>query len=384
MCADGHIVAGLASAHLAARSVRLSILLPTNRHSLLACSRIAQACSWAGPNVEVVVRDNSGDPRKRELLAYFQHENCKVITADPCEPRENFSEILRVATGDFVFCLGDDDFCFDHAIAELPGAIERVGKDPSVIGITGTYAIETMKGTSLANYANIDSDDARARVAGYLGYTGPNVLFYSVLRRELVSRIFDFMSDMPFYFSFHDQIVCLLYLLNGKFAPPLQRLMYLYDMGVWQSRELAQRRDLDFYQTAGLDPAINKLQWIICGFEGASLVINSDMLAMLPLAERQPVADLWFTTMFNRFRGDNRSAFNSPLTDDAERWCKQLLQSTGQLTFERILAEISDFIALFSGDSARNYFNFWDAVIHKRQPVSRRSNARRRAAVNES
>jgi hypothetical protein len=382
--ADGHIAAGQASAHLAARSVRLSILLPTNRRSLLACSRIAQACSWAGPNVEVVVRDNSGDARKRELLAYFQHENCKVITADPCEPRENFSEILRLATGDFVFCLGDDDFCFDHAIAELPGAIERVGKDPSVIGITGTYAIETMKGTSLANYANVDSDDARTRVAGYLGYTGPNVLFYSVLRRELVSRIFDFMSDMPFYFSFHDQIVCLLYLLNGKFAPPLQRLMYLYDMGVWQSRELAQRRDLDFYQAAGLDPAINRLQWIICGFEGASLVMNSNMLAMLPLAERQPVADLWFTTMFNRFKGDNRSAFNSPLTDDAERWCKKLLQSTGQLTFERILAEISDFIALSSGDSARNYFNFWEAVIHKRQPASRRSNVPRRAAVNES
>ena len=131
----------LATAQLAARSVRLSILLPTNRRNLLACSRIAQACSWAGPQVEVIVRDNSGDARKRELLAHFQHENCKVITANPCEPRENFSEVLREATGDFVFCLGDDDFCFDHAIAELPGAIERIGSDPSIIGITGTYAI---------------------------------------------------------------------------------------------------------------------------------------------------------------------------------------------------------------------------------------------------
>ena len=29
----------------------------------------------------------------------------------------NFSEILRLAKGEFVFLLADDDFCFDHAIA---------------------------------------------------------------------------------------------------------------------------------------------------------------------------------------------------------------------------------------------------------------------------
>jgi hypothetical protein len=107
------------------------------------------------------------------------------------------------------------------------------------------------------------------------------------------------------------------------------------------------------------------------------------MLAILTPAQRQPIADLWFATMFARFKRDSRSAFDSPLTDKAERLCKKLQESTGQLTFQRILAEISDFIAL-SGDAAQNYFNFWDAVINKRQPVSRRSNALRRVAVNES
>ena len=363
--------------------MRLSILLPTNRRSLLACSRIAQTCSWAGPHVEVIVRDNSGDAPKRELLTHFQRENCKVITADPCEPRENFSEILQLATGDFIFCLGDDYFCFDHAIAELPDLIERIGKDPSIVGITGTYAVETSKATSIANYQNVDSDDARARVTGFLGYPGPNLLYYSVMRRELVNRIFGYMNEMPFCFSFHDQIFCLLYLLNGKFFR-LQRLMYLYDMGDWESRETAQMRDLDFYNDAGLDPAVNKLHWILCGFEGASLVMNSDMLAMLAPAQRQPIADLWFTVMFARFKQDNRFTFGSPLSEDAERWCRNLQESTGQLTFERILAEISKFIALSSTDAAQDYFEFWDAVISKRQPVPRRSVAPRRAAVNES
>jgi Glycosyl transferase family 2 len=362
--------------------LKLSILLPTHRHSLLACSRIAQACSWAGPNIEVIVRDNSGDARKRELLTHFQRENCKVITADPCEPRENFSKILGIATGDFIFCLGDDDFCFDHAVADLPDLIGRVGDDPSIVGITGTYAVETSTATSIASYQHIDSDDARSRVAGLLEYPGPNLLYYSVMRRELVHRISGLMNEMPFSFSFHDQIFCLLYLLNGKFVR-LQRLMYLYDMGLWESRETAQKRDLDFYKDAGLDPAINRLHWIFCGFEGASLVMNSDMVAMLPPAERQSIADLWFTVMFTRFKRDDRFAFGSPRSEDAERWCKNLQESSGRLTFENILAEICNFIALSSKNAAQDYFDFWGAVIKKRQPPPRRSDVPRRPAVNE-
>ena len=79
--------------------VKLSILFPTHRHSLLACSRIAQACSWAGPDIEVIVRDNSGNARKREMLANFQRDNCRIITVEPCEPRENYSR--TPAAGDW-------------------------------------------------------------------------------------------------------------------------------------------------------------------------------------------------------------------------------------------------------------------------------------------
>jgi hypothetical protein len=367
----------------AVKLVKLSILLPTYRHSLLACSRIAQACSWAGPDIEVLVRDNSGNARKRELLANFQHDNCRIITVEPCQPRENYSEILRQATGEFVFALGDDDLFFDPAIGDLPGVIAQIGADRSFIGITGTYAIETSNGTSLASYQNLDASEARVRVAGFLSYPGPNILFYSVVRRELLNRVFDIMHAMPFSFSFHDQIICMLYLLNGKFFR-LQRLMYLYNMGVWETAEGAQKCDLDIYNDAGLDPAINKLHWLLCGFEGASLIVNSDMLAMLAPAQRQPIADLWFSAMFARFKRDNRSAFGSPHAEDAERWCKKLQESTGHLTFQNILTEISGFIALSSKASGQDYFDFWDAIINKRQPLPRRPAAPRPAAVNAS
>jgi hypothetical protein len=347
--------------------VQLSILIGTNRPSLLACSRIAQACSWAGPDVEVIIRDNSGDARKQALLKQFHQDNCKIIIAEPCDALTNVSEILKIAKGDFVFILADDDLGFDHAIASLPKAIEQIGSDQSVAGITGVYAIEYADRSAVAEYKNIDSDSVELRVAGYLNYGGPNVMIYAPVRRELFQRVFSFTNTLPFLCSFHDQIICLLYLLNGRFTR-LNRLLYLYDMGPWELDQSAQKRDVEFYKAAGFDPAINKLHWLFCAFEGAMLVRNMDGLP-IPPATRQKIADIWFSSMFIRFKRHARHTFDSPFTGDADKLCAKLQTATGQLSFHNILSEISGFIALLSKPRAQAYFEFWDAMLSKRKPV---------------
>jgi hypothetical protein len=350
--------------------MRLSILLPTNRHGPVAISRIAQVCSWAGPNIEVIVRDNSGNADKRALLAHFRREHCTIVSVDSCEPLENYSEILKLAKGDFVFCVADDDQCFDRAIEALPGMIDQCSKDAAVAGITGAYALEMSQGTSLVEYKDVDSDDAAARVTGFLSYPGPNMLFYSVLRRELAERILVFMKAMPVFLSFHDQVLCLLYLLNGKFVR-LPRLFYVYDFGVWEVTESAQKRDADFYKAAGLDLATNKLHWFLCGFEGAVLARNSDMFPDYPLAQRQVIADRWFSEMFMRFKGHARLTFGSRFTGEADKLCEKLLTSTGQMSFQNMLTEICSLIALFSRDNAQRYYDFWDETINRRKAAQR-------------
>jgi hypothetical protein len=348
--------------------VQLSVLIGTNRPSLLACSRIAQACSWAGPNVEVIVRDNSGDARKRALLSQFHQDNCKIIIAEPCDALTNASEIIKLAKGDFVFLLADDDLGFDHAIASLPRMIERVGSDQSVAGITGVYAVELAERSSVVEYKNIDSDNVELRVAGYLSYGGPNVMIYAPIRRELFRHVFSFTNTLPFLCSFHDQIICLLYLLNGRFAR-LNRLLYLYDMGPWEINETAQKRDLEFYNAAGFDPAINKLHWLLCAFEGAALARNMETFSTIPLASRQKVADLWFSSMFIRFKNHSRHTLDSPFTVEADKLCAKLQTASGQLSFHDILAKISEFIALLSKPRAQTYFDFWDAMLSNRKPA---------------
>jgi hypothetical protein len=168
--------------------------------------------------------------------------------------------------------------------------------------------------------------------------------------------------------SFHDQILCLLYLLNGKFVR-LPRLFYAYDYGPWEGVESSQKRDADFYKAAGLDLATNKLQWLLCGFEGAVLVMNSDIFPKLPTAQRQMIADRWFAVMFGRFTRQPRLAFGSDLTEEADKLCAKLRTAVGQLTFQRVLLEISGFIALSSQSQAQDYFDFWDAVVNRRDQV---------------
>lgn len=353
----------------AARVVQLSVLLPTNRHDLMAVSRIAQACSWAGPGIEVIVRDNSGNAEKRELIARFKRDNCTIVSTAPCKPLENFSEIMRLATGKFVFCIADDDIFFDRAIAALPGIIDRFGMDPTVVGMTGAYAIEASNGTAVVAYQDIESDDVIARVAGYLKFNAANVMAYSPQRREMVERVFHFMRSFPFYLSYHDQIVCLLYLLNGKFVR-LPRLFYAYDVGPWEDMQSAQRQDVGFYQAAGLDPAINKLHWFLCGFEGAVLLRNSNIFPDYSIAQRQTMTDQWFSVMFMRFLNNPRLTFESAFANEAEKLCEKLRGSQGRLSFQDMLADISRFMALFSQEKAQAYFGFWNEVMNRRNPAA--------------
>ena len=240
------------------------------------------------------MRDNSGNAEKRALLPHFKREHCEIISVDPCEPLENYSELLRLAKGDFIFCMSDDDQCIDRAILALPEVIERSGGDPTVAAVTGAYALESPQGTSVFTYKDVDSDDPAARVAGYLSYGGPNMLFYSVLRRQVAERVLDFMKAMPVYLSFHDQILCLLYLLSGKYIK-LQRLFYIYDIGVWGTRETRRRSaiSISIRPPVSIRPPTSSSR-LLCGFEGAAMIMNSTEFPDYPPPQRQAIADLWF------------------------------------------------------------------------------------------
>jgi hypothetical protein len=348
--------------------MKLSILMTTQRTGLFTCSRIAQACSWASPDIEVIVRDNSGDAEKRELLARLRRDHCNIILAEPCLGLTNFVEALRLASGDFIFPLADDDFGFGHAVAALPALIEQHGEDPAVAGVTGGYVVESSQGSAIVSYPNIESDDVVARVAGYLSYGGANIMQYAPVRQDVMKRVVAGLNELPFHFPFHDQITCLLYLLNGKFVR-MKRLLCLYDSSLCEQDESAQRRDLEFYREAGLDPAVNALHWFLCGFEGAVLVRHSDAFPDYSPAQRQAIADRWFSSRYIRFKGHKRLIADSPFAGEAQKICDELVSASGRLQFQDMLTEICRLIALFSAEGAQRYFDYWNAAINRRNPA---------------
>ena len=346
--------------------IRLSIVIPSNRDGLTACSRILQACSWAGPRVEVIVRDNSGSAAKARFLSGIERENCRLIVAAPCGAHENWREAFNEARGDFVYVLSDDDLCFDRALASLPGVIESIAADPAIIGVAASTLIETSQGSQGFAYPNIDADDPVVRLSGYLSSQGPNVLLFSPVRRATMKWAFEVVYGKPFAFSFDDQISSLLYLLSGKFAR-MKRLMYVYDFGNWEATSTAQRIDMNFYKSSALDPAINKLHWFLCGFEGATLIRNMALQPNYSPAQRQALADLWFSTMFNRFRQQPRDDFGSPLAGEAEKLCGRWREAAGRLSFGDMLADVCHFLALSSQENALKYFAFWSTILGLRQ-----------------
>jgi hypothetical protein len=79
--------------------------------------------------------------------------------------------------------------------------------------------------------------------------------------------------------------------------------------------------------------------------------------------------------MFARFRHDSRSTNDSPYTGEADKLCAKIAGATGQLSFERVLADISGFFELFSKQRAQAYFDFWDSALSRRRPFAPRKAA---------
>ena len=346
----------------------LSILLATNRTGLLACSRIAQACSWASLEIEVIVRDNSGDAQKREFLALCRRDYCNIVIAEPCDMRTNFSETFRLAKGEFVFVYRRRRFLLRSRHRVVAWRARSVQQ-----GSLGRRCDRSLCCRRVAR--DVDRQLSERRI-GRRRSSRERIL--ELFRPKHLSLCADSAGnrrtrlryhtcDARFVFVSRPGYV-LLYLLNGKFVR-LKRLLYLYDLGVWEVGNTAQKRDVDFYTGAGLDPAINKLHWFLCGFEGAVLVRNSNLFPDYPLALRQVIADRWFSMMFMRFKGQPRLTFESRFTGEADELCAKLWISTGQLSFQAMLTEICSLIALFSKDNAHRYHDFWSAMLNKQKPI---------------
>ncbi len=97
--------------------MQLSILIARIGLVFWLAPELRRPALGGAPNVDVIIRDNSSDAKKRALLPQFERDNCNIIIAEPCDALTNISEILNLAKGEFIFISPTTITAIDHAIA---------------------------------------------------------------------------------------------------------------------------------------------------------------------------------------------------------------------------------------------------------------------------
>src|SRR5206468_10360977 len=106
-------------------------------------ARILEGASLDATKFEVIVRDNSGDDRKLEMLNLANSPALRLVAVPNRGGLENAREAFHLATGDFVFFAGDDDWISVRGLQSLHVLACQCDSDRSVKSLAGTYLIES-------------------------------------------------------------------------------------------------------------------------------------------------------------------------------------------------------------------------------------------------
>lgn len=341
--------------------MKISLMLPSNRTSLTAIARIMEWASLDPEKFELIVRDNSEDERKRELLAKIDSPTLKLHCVPRCGMSENGREVLRLATGEFVIFVADDDWLSVRGLQQLHALAEQFQHDDSVIGVTGAYLVETSSVTGFFRYSDVGAAEPVTRINGYLQPNTTNFLFYSIVRRSLMSLCVQFADDVPYKLSFHDQLIALMYLALGRVLQ-IDRVVYGYDLGEWETTEGSLGKDRSWYVAAGLPVEYDRLHHLFCALEGA-LLLRSNMMTERTGGKAAAAADLWFQTMFFKFAHHNREmGYAQNAANAATLKLRDKLLATRQLDMHELLLDVCETLEVSDPAGAQRYFKFWSTL----------------------
>lgn len=340
--------------------MKISLVIPTNRSSYSAAARVLECASLDPNKFELIVRDNSENEDKRAILARIDSPALRLFTVPNSGPFENGVESMRLATGDFVLVLADDDWLSTRGVQQLHALAEQVGFDESVSCLTGTYLIEMANETRLFRYSNLESTDPAKRVSAFLD-SGINVFYYSAIRRRWATFCFALVERLPYKFSYHDHLVSLLYLVVGRTCQ-IDRVLYSYDLGKWETAGGCVSQDQAMYVNAGLPVEIDRLHWLLCTLEGCYL-LNSKLLSGASVYDRQQLIGVWFANMFARFKHDPRESDYEQTAMSAEiKKLKDKVLSQQQVDMGALLGDVCKVIEIADPAGAQRYFKFWSSL----------------------
>lgn len=342
-------------------TMKISLVLPTHRSTNTAIARIIEWSSLSGDDFELIVRDNSENEKKREILNLIESKSLKLHFVQKCNPFDNWLEAMKLATGEFIFSLADDDFLSIRGIEQIYNLAKESIADTSISCITGDYILEASNTSGWLRYPKLDSDTAEQRIISYLEANATNCFYYSAVRRDIALLGANFITKLPYRLSYHDQLISALYLSLGK-AKQINRIIYSYNLEQWETAETSRARDQSFYISAGLPIEFDRLHFLFIALEGA-LLLDSKMVIDRTTEDTSSASSTWFNTMFSKFiHIDRESDYGNTIANSSTSLLREKLLGTRTFNTNEILIDLCETIEKIDQKGAQRYFEFWSAL----------------------
>ena len=338
--------------------MKLSVCMPSHNAGLRIHLNILNACSVAADEVEVIVRDNSGNKEKQGFLSQIHKKNCHITSVAECSGQENTKRVIDMATGEFVFFIADDDYINSYGIAPILAELEAIRDTPDVVGTTGVTIVDDTPQTDFVMFSHLNTPDPLERFQQFLGSRWPSVFQFSPVRLSVLRDVWSFSSTLPVYVCYHDLLMNCMLLMHGRLTSQ-HRYFYHYYNANWSNREQHLKSAAMSFRNAGLDESAVHVQWLIAAFEGAQTFLSKYQRVEIPQEQRNALANCWFNRWIHTFIREppnkiEGAHFDAQALQLAGKW-------RGRLWFDRmeLLTDISEYYSLSSLEIGRRYYDFW-------------------------
>lgn len=338
----------------------LSILIPSNRADSASIGNLIKLASLASDTIEVIIRDNSESDLKNSILANIKISNFFYFKVNYCDAYENTQETLKLASGDFIHFAADDDIIFPIFLTKSLLEIDK-NKDLNVLYF-GNYYIQNSQSNYIFNYDFDFEANTDIYLSNIINKRCPWYIYYSIVNSDITRFAWNFINDIPFKFSFHDQFIGLIYLVGHK-PCKINAISYGYDESEWESSNKSLKKDRKFYIQNNLKGDINHFHFLIMAVEGYFL-IKSNLLQKKFNIQLNTTASVWFINRIIDFININRGEYDEHETKELVSNTKEyIVNNKDKLDPFFLLKEISSIINKYDNNSAFNknnsYYDYW-------------------------
>lgn len=337
--------------------MKISVICPTHRTDFSAYARVCEILSLDSSKFDVIIRDNSECPVKKQFFQSLGGSNHKLLNVPNKGATENFAEAAKLATGEYIYFIGDDDWFFKSGFCLLH---ELASSNKNFNCLAGGFLVSSSRGIGSMSYSGLDSQDPIKRIKGYLG-VGPNLLYYSAYKKNVFSLSWGLLERLPYAFCHADLLFVIPSLVFGNILS-INHLCYQWAFGEWEGADKAMSKRASICVAAGLPKEFSALDKLLTAIEGA-LLINSKLLGNYARYDRTEMAKLWLQNFFAQYQVcPFQDYFPESEEKNRVRKFRQRLFGIGDITLLGLLDEISNLFREVDPAGADKYHKFWSKL----------------------